>query len=93
MAANLVGLVARHYADDEATDDGNEHRKPVKIVLRGGDKVPDQALEVEELRGGVDEVQQHPCQSRTGKAKQHRESAEHDHARAGAEIAQMRARG
>lgn len=89
VAANLVGSKAGHNSDEDSTKDRNQNRNPVQFVLRRRNVAPAEALEVEQVCGRIDQVQQRPRKRRASQSKQHGKSAEHDHARAGVEVAQL----
>ena len=91
VAANFFRAVASHHADDQAADDGNKDGEPVHMILRRGDVAPTKALVVEEVGAGVDEVQEDPGEGGAGCAEHEGQAAEHEHARAGAEVAQEHA--
>jgi hypothetical protein len=58
VAANTLGTVARHDADDQAADHGDEDLQPAQAIARRRDQLRAPALEEEKVGEQTDQAQQ-----------------------------------
>ncbi len=89
VTANALGAIARHHADDERADDGNEHRPVPEVILRGRDGLDARALEEEDVREERDHPKQRDRDVRRDHADEDRQARDGNDARCGGEIAEL----
>src|SRR6185436_7193669 len=88
VAADTLGPVAGHEADDEGARHGDEDLEPPEVVARGRHHLRRPALEEEQVREQADQLQEGQGHVRGDDADDDGQGREREHAAGGGEVAQ-----